>query len=121
MADPNALDIAGELRGRATNHHGYRAAISRAYYAAFQHVRDHPTVRAAGFAPDRGPRVHSDLIAFLRRSGERHLKQVGRDYLDALRKSRNHADYDLHWPVTPAMADEALDLAADVIHELLPA
>ena len=93
---------------------GFRAAVSRSYFAAFQHLRDHPAV---GFTLSAKGSDHGDLIRHLVRRGPARTASL----LQRLRTLRNHCDYDLRNPVSKILAEEAVDMAYAIIFEDCPA
>lgn len=88
-----------------------RVIVSRAYYAAFRHVRDYAEDRldfeVTGYGPD-----HGKLIALLRvRRAHDDLAQR----LGFLRKLRENCDYDADLPdASKTMVASALKTAEDV-------
>lgn len=90
------LNLAQELAGQAVSLAGQearlRAAISRAYYAAFCKSRNHLRDKEGHQIPSGG-RAHQYVRDEFKRSGDRLRKQIGYD-LERLRSDRNRADYD---------------------------
>lgn len=114
-----ALKIAEDLLDRAENEDGYRAAASRAYYAVYQHVL--LKAEQVGFKRTRKGEDHQLLIAFLKAQPKGSpLYLVGVRTLPRLRALRNHADYDEKPPYTRGLAEDAVDMASDVINFTLP-
>jgi hypothetical protein len=68
---------------------GWRTAVSRAYYAAFCHLRNDAAAHG-GFVPRRDPGDHGRLQAHLRDVGHEAAAQQ----LGSLRVWRNQCDYD---------------------------
>ena len=95
----------------------WRSAVSRAYYAAF-HVARQFLLRCEFQAPT-SDRAHAYLWLRLSNCGSPNLSQAG-ERLNALRGSRNAADYDLERTI---QRNEALAqvLAAKKVIEVLDA
>lgn len=89
-----------------------RTAISRAYYGAFLHMRDH---LAEGQVPPAGVRIHAWVQQEAR--GRDPLAALA---LQTLRRLQNSADYDIAGPLTPGQVDEALHAAGDVLERFPP-
>jgi uncharacterized protein (UPF0332 family) len=70
----------------------YRAAISRAYYAAYCATRNYARERE-GYTPSRSGQDHSQVAAHYSQGASRAHKKIGR-VLERLRVDRNRADYD---------------------------
>lgn len=119
MKPAEIFEDAERLLQTATEEAQFRAVASRAYIAAFQHTLRHP--KLAGFQPSKTGDDHRDLIEHLKRSRDHDLRMVGLRQIPRLRAIRNHADYDLDIAFTRGLADEALERAAEIIYELLPA
>jgi uncharacterized protein (UPF0332 family) len=85
------LDLADELCD-GIREVDWRAATSRAYYAAFHVAR--VFLRQLGFEVPRGDQAHAYLWLRLSNSGHPDTSTAGAD-LNELRKTRNWADYDL--------------------------
>lgn len=84
----------------------HRAAISRAYYAAFHHCRQwHDSLPAPGSSTGKGGGAHQLLINQLQNPApevidpNRQKSRRAAVNLTALRAQRNIADYDLNLPV----------------------
>jgi hypothetical protein len=90
-----------------------RAAVGRAYYAAFGHARSYATWHL-GFASSGTAADHGRLTTHFRVSGMPLVAQ----YLGQLRTMRNQCDYDTAVPALPAMVSLALRNSAAVIHRL---
>lgn len=116
--EPLALDVAEELLRGATSEAAYRAATSRAYYAAFQHVLAHPKLQ--DFRRSSSGEDHKLLIQHLKNSADPDLRRLGYDHIPRMRALRNKADYDTEVPFTRKLAEEALDRASEIIHDFLP-
>jgi len=116
----NFLTTADQLAQGATEA-DWRSAVSRAYYAVFHVARRLFTT--CGFTVPRADRAHSYLWLRLCNSGDAVVQRAGAD-LNALRRLRNHADYDVDRPLPQATALaqaqnarrvlQALDAAAQV-------
>jgi uncharacterized protein (UPF0332 family) len=77
---------------RGTTEAEWRSAVSRAYYAAFHIARK--IMSQCGFSVPRGDRAHAYIWLRLSNSKNATVEKAGRD-LQAVRGSRNWADYDL--------------------------
>ncbi len=108
------LDTARHLAGRSSEA-DRRSAVSRAYYAAFHVARD--LLAALRFRTPRADRAHNYLYVRLNNSGERRVEDAAYR-LDNLRGVRNQADYDLHRPLRPNAAADAVADAEFVIQIL---
>lgn len=113
-----ALDVAEELLRGAASEAAYRAAASRAYYAAFQHILSHP--RLSDFRRTSSGQDHKLLIQHLKSSADPDLRRLGYDHVPRLRALRNRADYNQTTPFTRKLAEEALERATEIIHDFLP-
>jgi hypothetical protein len=91
-----------------------RAAISRAYYAAY-HVA-HGFLQALDCPVDRGGREHRDIRAWLDASGVHDLAYAAK-VLGDLHEMRILADYGIESPDTEASGTvaQALDQAEEII------
>jgi len=63
---------------------------------------------------------HRRLIKYLQQSSDPQLQRLGYDHLPRLRSARNQADYELDFEFTKGQAEDALELAAEVIFDYLP-
>jgi len=97
------LDVAKAL-AQTPSEARLRSAVSRAYYGVFGAIRARLTT--AGFRPSRQGRAHSEVITWLRQSGQEE-RQVGNE-LDRLRLERNEADYNALTDFTLSRAKSAL-------------
>lgn len=114
MTPREFLDAADEYA--AGPHEGrWRSAISRGYYAAFHASRI--LLSQCGFDVPFADRAHVYLSRRLSNSGNALVVKAGRD-LEALRKERNRADYDLNRAVAQGMAIRLVQFATDIL-ELL--
>jgi len=71
---------------------GWRTAVSRAYYAAHNFIKDF--VESAGVHVKESGAAHADVWNHLSNSGDAEIEQVGSDLCD-LQSDRNDADYRL--------------------------
>jgi uncharacterized protein (UPF0332 family) len=110
----NFLTTADHLAQGATEA-DWRSAVSRAYYAAFHVARRLFTT--CGFTVPRADRTHSYLWLRLCYSGDAVVQRAGAD-LDALRRLRNHADYDVDRPLLQATALSQAQNARQVLQAL---
>jgi uncharacterized protein (UPF0332 family) len=85
------LDVAEPLIAGMTEAE-WRSAVSRAYYAAFHVARG--LLDLCGFDVPRAEQAHAYLCRRLENSGHTDVENTG-SALNALRKMRNRADYDL--------------------------
>lgn len=92
-----------------------RAAVSRAYYAAFCHARNHALRHNLASDYQESARAHRQVWETYRR----HDRDVAR-HLDDLRHWRNDCDYDDAVPGLAQMCDEALSAAQAVVDRLKP-
>jgi uncharacterized protein (UPF0332 family) len=95
----------------------FRSIVSRAYYAAFLHVREFLTSNGAYFG--KGAVVHERVCKLLSAIGDALLGEVGAE-LGNLRTDRNAADYDLSNPQfdKEANATNRVEVAADIIQTI---
>src|SRR5580693_6784224 len=71
---------------------GFRSAVSRAYYAAFHHIKEF--IESAGVIISSGPESHADVWKHLAGIGDPEVEQIGNE-IASLRSTRNDADYKL--------------------------
>lgn len=95
-----------------------RTIISRAYYAAFHHLRVHPRLARYRRRDESGVGMHKDFVDFLCRAGDRELVHVGR-VLGKLHRQRIHADYWLDKDLNRDAARLCVQDAEYVCHDLL--
>lgn len=112
------LELAEKLLADAQSETELRAAANRAYMAAFQHLLAHRCLEA--FPATATGADHRLLIKHLKTSAIPTQRTIGIRLLPRLRALRNHADYELKHPFTRGLAEEALDIASEIIHDLLP-
>ncbi|MCK9333381.1 MAG: hypothetical protein M0Q19_09485 [Candidatus Cloacimonetes bacterium] len=99
-----------------------RAAVSRAYYAAFCYARNYAE-HALGFIPSHRARDHGDLIIHYEAAEIIHPALSGiADALDELLEWRRTCDYDDEVVCVTdldALVDHALDDAQNIINTLI--
>ena len=110
----DVLEVADGL-SMGTKEAEWRAAVSRAYFAAFHAARQ--LMEDLGFQVPRGEQAHAYLWKRLSNSGHVDVQNSGRDLSD-LRSLRNWADYDLLRSLDQTMAIGQV-LRADKILGLL--
>lgn len=95
-----------------------RAAVGRAYYAAF-HVARLLVEEGCGIVLPGGPEVHKKLQFCLEHSQDAALMKIA-DQLQSLRDQRNRADYKLTDSkfASPANVQAQLKSARDIIAEV---
>jgi uncharacterized protein (UPF0332 family) len=108
------LTTADQLARGATEA-DWRSAVSRAYYAVFHVARQLFTT--CGFTVPRADRAHSYLWLRLCNSGDTTVQRAGAN-IDALRRLRNHADYDVDRPLLQATALTQAQNARSVLQAL---
>ena len=91
-----------------------RSGISRAYYAAYCHVRNHARDRL-GFQPRRSADDHAKLREHLRRN-QGYIEIA--DLLNQLRSWRNNCDYDDIAHRLEDMAKNAIQYARGIFDRL---
>ncbi len=117
------LDLARDLSQPTTTDAGQqearlRSSVSRAYYAAFCHARNHCR-DVFGFQPTYGTEDHTKVRDFLRYKVSK--RQGIADMLDHLRRWRNKADYDDSLTLDLAkLANNAVSEANKVLYLLPP-
>lgn len=113
------LELAEKLLADAQSETEYRAAASRAYMATFQHLLAHRSLVA--FPATATGADHRLLIEHLKTSTVATRRRIGIRLLPRPRSLRNHAGYDLKkHPFTRGLAEKALGIASEIIHDLLP-
>jgi uncharacterized protein (UPF0332 family) len=108
------LTLAQALATEATEV-AWRTAASRAYYAAFHVART--LMQDLGFTVPHGDRAHAHLWLRLSNAGDAQVEQAGAD-LNALRRDRNRADYDLGPTFPHLVVAAAVQAAAWIIQTL---
>lgn len=107
-----AKGLAGEAGAKWSDEAAQRAAVSRAYYAAFCTVRNFAQMEY-GFVGRKSSADHGALIRLLR---DRERQELA-DHLEKLRKWRNFCDYENDLPDNPnQLAKEAIKIAGQVTH-----
>jgi uncharacterized protein (UPF0332 family) len=114
MRPRDILDVADTLI-TGSQEAEWRAAVSRAYYAAFHVARQ--LLQQCGFSVPIADRAHAYLWLRLANSGHSDIQHAGRS-LNELREVRNWADYDLDRPLDHAFALAYVQLAETIV-ELL--
>lgn len=105
------LTIADDLRGAraptASEEARNRAAVSRAYYAAFCSARDY-LVDLGEISPARDdePRLHGDVMRRFKQASDGRRVKIGR-WLDTMRAARNQCDYESEVAGTRELAERA--------------
>jgi len=89
-----------------------RAAVSRAYYAAFGWARNYAESEL-GFVPQSGSEDHRRLREHLRQQG---LMRIASD-LNRLRAWRNACDYERRVPQLPNYVRNSFQIASNIIQE----
>jgi hypothetical protein len=113
--DPREFLALAQQLNLAMTEVAWRSAVSRAYYAAFHVARQ--LLEDLGFTVPHGDRAHGYLWLRLSNCGDPLVQRAGRD-LNALRRDRNGADYDLARPMGPVVPRLQLPLAAQIIQAL---
>jgi hypothetical protein len=111
------LGLADELAGASTTSYpeaASRAAISRAYFAAYYVGLAYARRRWRWRPPERGADKHQALVQKFRNEGEDAIA----DKLDTMRHSRNNADYEDTLPNLDFQLQFALAYAHDVVASL---
>lgn len=91
-----------------------RAAVSRAYYAAYHRCLALATERGYRFSRGQGRGSHAALLEFLKQSSDPQLKRLGRS-LGAMRDWRTEVDYSLRAAVPPRRAQDAIERAERIL------
>jgi uncharacterized protein (UPF0332 family) len=111
-----AQELAGEAQNPVTDEARFRAAISRAYYAAFCNARNHLRDEDGDNAiPKEG--VHSYVRRQFQKSSDRRRRKIGAD-LNRLLTDRQQADYEDSVMNLPIKARYSISLAAQILAEL---
>ena len=120
----NLLALADELSAGATETH-WRSAVSRAYYAAYHGSNDwHTALPVPGSNSGQSGGVHQELINRLRNPdtatpiATRNLSKILASKLEVLRGQRGKADYKLPETVDPVCAEQACELAKQILLKL---
>jgi hypothetical protein len=105
--------LAGNQAARYTREAASRSAVSRAYYAAFCHARNHARIHL-GYRPTGTAADHTTLRRHLGRHGQFRIARR----LDDLRTWRNLCDYeDMVRNLSPILRG-AVAAARDVVEAL---
>lgn len=118
MQGIDTFQVAERLLNETAGEAEYRAAASRAYFAAFQHTIAQST--ALGFNRERSANDHQNIVVFLKKAKTRNTLHRCGSHLAQLRRLRNAADYELDETFSLDFAQRALDLATDIIFDILP-
>lgn len=115
------LNLAQELTGQSTSSSPgqearSRAAISRAYYAAFCKSRNHLRDNENKPVP-KGPKAHGYVRSELENSSDKVRQGMGKN-LDRLGIERNRADYCDEIPNLASKTSFALGLANRIVSDL---
>lgn len=106
-----ARSLVGQTSAPPNQEAAQRAAISRAYYAAFckarNHLRDRENVQSI---PLHG-RAHIDVPSYFLQSPLAARRSIG-DNLRRLRVDRNNADYYDVFPVTTTLSSKVTEVIA---------
>jgi hypothetical protein len=106
--------LAGNRAARHTGEAASRSAVSRAYYAAFCHARNHARA-SLGYRPTGTAADHTSLRRHLARHGQFRIARR----LDDLRTWRNLCDYEDMVRNVPLILRSALAAARDVVSALV--
>lgn len=117
MNGADTFTVAEVILGLKNEEAYFRAAASRAYFAVYRRLVSHP--RLGGFSPTGKSEDHKDLIEFMKQSTDQVVRACGHRIVPRLRALRNHADYRSS-EYTKEQADEALEIASEIIHETFP-
>ena len=115
-----AKRLVGQSTGPLSQEAIFRAAISRAYYAAFNETRRHLIHQENALDIPLDGRAHEIVQDKLMQSSDASRRRVGAD-LGRLRRARNDADYYDELPVDTTIsrkAQEAIVRAERVIQAL---
>jgi uncharacterized protein (UPF0332 family) len=110
------LDVALFLTGReveVSEESKQRSAVSRAYYAAFGHAKEH-AVKNKGFIPKGGGEDHSALRRFCQQHGMSWIERI----LNDLCSWREECDYDSEVPGLAEKSNESLNKSQSIIDGL---
>jgi hypothetical protein len=106
-------DPIGTIASMQLTEASHRSAVSRAYFAAFCHARNH-AVQHLGYVARHAVSDHGRLRHHFRRLGMIDVAER----LDDLRAWRNEVDYNDIVPNMPSTLSDALRESAAVIHRL---
>jgi uncharacterized protein (UPF0332 family) len=108
-----AKELAGQTVSRAGQEARLRAAISRAYYAAFCKCRNHLRDKEGLHVPS-GSKAHQYVRDQFKKSPNKLRKRIGYN-LERLRNDRNKADYDDRVVMIDKLTNTDLTLAGKII------
>lgn len=112
----NLAQELAEISGKPSNKEAkLRAALSRAYYAAFNIARDHLRYKEGRTIP--ADDAHWYIINQFKNSRDKIRVDIGFE-LDRLRRLRNRADYDSDFVLLPRQTQKAVKDAEKVISKL---
>lgn len=94
MEGKDFLELAKKLQS-SDDEASLRTAVSRSYYAIFNHVKDFLTINGIKLPP--AAQAHEKAQQYLSNSGITEAADLADD-LDNLRRNRNDADYELRSP-----------------------
>lgn len=109
MIEPAALLAYAEELASDTREVAQRTAVSRAYYAAFLHLRQ-SALESGALPGQRSAADHHRLQRMLNRS-----RAADASRLRWLRELRNAADYEIGEPLDPSSSRSAIELAETLI------
>ena len=115
MIQPEELQALADALVQGGGEVDHRAAVSRAYYAAFHKARR--LLRGLGFRVPHGDQAHAYLWLRLLNCGDAQTELAGSN-LNALRRDRNFADYDVDLSLTQATAARQVGTARLIIQQL---
>lgn len=98
---------------------GYRSAISRAYYAAYNQVRVRYGEERAHVMADPNSN-HIKMWRYFKDDGSRYAGPIG-ELGERLRQTRNNADYDVTFDgieKLPQLAEGAIEDALEILENL---
>lgn len=105
MPEPrDLLDLSKAIYAQHEGEFAYRTVISRAYYSTFYCSKAIHDDRELGHIGATHEAISKALQA------DKKLQSIG-NQMDSLRRSRKHADYQLHKPVNPSHAKRVLSMA----------
>lgn len=105
MPEPrDLLDLSKAIYAQHEGEFAYRTVISRAYYSTFYCSKAIHDDRELGHIGATHEAISKALQA------DKKLQSIG-NQMDSLRRSRKHADYHLHKPVTPNQVKRVLSMA----------
>lgn len=114
LADAKQLDSSGKSDARR------RTIISRAYYAAYHFLNDHPCSQAFQSGQNAGVGMHRQFFSYLQGESDRSVSYAGRR-LETLYSWRIKADYRLNTPIPHQQTTDCISDAEEIIEDLLAA